>query len=783
MLAYADWTWNQQQDRSCACRYMQVRCRAKGEKCGGNTVVVTGRPHFSFDTIRLRRGYSRRFKSVAGDRFAPNCTPLGGAAWKNGGHELNDCDMPLFVLAVFAGAFLLFSVQPMVAKFILPSFGGTAAVWATCMVVFQTLLLAGYSYAHLLRTKFSPRQQRWVHLVVLAMTLPFLPPVPHVNPTMAVNHPVWELLRAVLVSVGMPFFALAATAPLLMEWFRQSFPDRTADRLYAFSNAGSLVALISYPALIEPGLGGKAQALCWAIGLGLFLPICAITAWWPGRRSEPSAPQPSPAPVQAKSAKQSRNTGAPIWLWVALSACGSGMLLALTNQITQDVAPMPLLWVAPLAVYLLTFILCFESSRFYRRWFFMPACFVAFLLLAWLLPNGYLQGFWTQVGGYLAILFCACMLCHGELYRLRPSPERLTVFYLSLSLGGAIGGMFVALLAPVAFSMILETPIIVVGIAGLGAFILWLENFHWTYRISPVKVSLFATIVIAVSLGFALHELRKDSIHMARNFYGAYRVTQGAELLLDGLHYPLRHGQARVLHSGQIYHGLQFIEPDAATIATTYYGEGTGLSLAIHSLPATTNRLIGAIGLGIGTLATYASAGDHIRFYEVNPEVLRIAETWFTFLAACQGKIDVVLGDGRLSLTHEPPQNYDLFILDAFSGDSIPTHLLTREAMFTYLRHVKTSGILAFHISNSHLNLEPVVQALANEYHLKSVFIPATRTDIQEGKLPSVWMLLTADATIQQELVKRAQTYSSVKPNSPPRLWTDDNSSILSLLH
>lgn len=687
--------------------------------------------------------------------------------------------MSLFVVAVFVSAFLLFSVQPMVAKFILPAFGGTAAVWATCMVVFQTLLLAGYAYAHLLRVRLSPMRQRWVHLTLLAGALLFLPPVPHVNAAAAIAHPVWELLRSVMTSVGVPFFALAATAPLLMEWFRQTFPTRTPDRLYAFSNAGSLLALISYPALIEPDLGSKMQARCWGAGMVIFLLICGVTAWWSEKRSKPSTTHPTLSPVEAERASNRRS--APLWLWVALSACGSALLLALTNQITQDVAPMPLLWVAPLGVYLLTFVLCFESTRFYRRWLFMPVCFVLFLLLAWLLREGYRQGFWLQVAWYLAVLFSGCMLCHGELYRMRPPAERLTLFYLSLSTGGAIGGAFVALVAPVLFPMILETPIIVATVASLAVFILKREHFSWPYRISPIGLGLVGILCVLVSLGYALMDLRKDAILFTRNFYGVYRVKEGPWLKLDSVTYPLTPGVARILYSGQIYHGLQFTNIEASRIATTYYGEEGGLGLVFRALSGLTNRHIGAVGLGVGTLATYGRTGDRIRFYELNPAVLHLAETHFTFLTNCQARVSVILGDGRLSLGQEPAQHFDLLVLDAFAGDAIPMHLLTEEAMSIYRRHLKSDGVMAFHISNSHLNLEPVVRALAEQHGFRTLLLPPQYTDPQSGKLASMWMLLSAnEAFFRRPEVAAMPNYST---QSPPILWTDDHASVLSILH
>jgi hypothetical protein len=705
--------------------------------------------------------------------------------------------MLMFVVTVFLGAFLLFAVEPMVAKFLLPTFGGTAAVWSTCLVVFQTLLLAGYAYAHLLRTTLSPKAQRWTHLGVLTVALLFLPPAPtaHLGAN-ASGTPVWTLLRSLFTSIGVPFFALSATAPLLMEWFRQSFPGRSHDRLYAFSNAGSLLALLAYPVLLEPAFTLVTQARLWAAAMGLFLAACALVAW----RSRPAqvapaAPPPEPQrgnPVRREAKQrggrdrtpQELRPPLPGWLWIALPACGSGLLLALTNQLSQDVAPTPLLWVVPMAVYLLTFILCFEGPRSYKRGFFIPASFLAFFLLAWLLDQGYLQGFWLQVGGYLSVLFLSCMVCHGELYRLRPRPERLTAYYLAIALGGALGGMFVALVAPAIFNTFLETPIITVAVAGLVTFILWRERPRWSFALSAQALALIGSLAIAVSLGYVLLDLRKQSIYVTRSFYGAYRVKEGPTMLLDGIDWPLAPGTARILLSGQIYHGLQFTNPAAAMVPTAYFCQEEGLGVAFRALPAGTNRNIGGIGLGTGTLATYARAGDSLRFYEINPDVLRLARTYFTFLTNCPARVEVILGDGRLSLEREPCQNLDLLVIDAFAGDSIPVHLLTDQAMEIYRRHLKPDGVIAFHISNSHLDLQPVIRALADQHGLTAVLVPPVRVDPREGKLVSVWMLLAANPEfLRQPEIAALMRSSDFVSSRPPLLWTDDYSSILPILH
>jgi hypothetical protein len=691
--------------------------------------------------------------------------------------------MPLFAATVFLSACLLFTVQPMVAKFLLPFFGGSAGVWTTCLVFFQILLLAGYLYAHVLRVTVGPVAQRFVHLGVLALGLLFLPPVPHVAAaTHITGTPILELMRALLLSVGLPFFALSATAPLLMEWFRRLYPMRSPHLLYAFSNAGSLLALILYPALLEPLFNRGLQAKCWSWGMAVFIAVCAVVAWVSGRSGKVMR-----SPKAESMLLEPRRRESATWLWVALPACSSALLLALTNQICQDVAAMPLLWVAPLAVYLITFILCFESPRWYRRSIFIPACLLSFLFLAWLLNEGYLHQFRVQLSGYLAVLFAACMASHGELYRLRPEPEQLTGYYLAISLGGALGGILVALVAPAVFDTLFETPLVALALTFLLALILQRDGARLSLGSKSLRAgtaALSALLPIGIYFAFVIAEQRRESIYFARSFYGVYRVKEGSTLMLNKQHYPLSSGLARVLLSGQIYHGLQFLVPPASSVATTYYAEEGGLGLAWRELPAQTNRHIGAVGLGAGTLATYGRPGDSIQFYELSPDVARIAKTHFTFLSNSMAQLEVKLGDGRISLEQQSDQSFDLLVLDAFSGDSIPTHLLTVEAMGIHMRHLKSEGVIAIHISNNHVDLEPVVRALAERHQMTALRIASPPLDPRSGKLGSLWMLLSASpAFLKRPAVAALTSTPAAYFDRKPLLWTDDHSSILSLLH
>jgi spermidine synthase len=688
--------------------------------------------------------------------------------------------MPVFVIAIFLSAFLLFSVQPMIAKFLLPSFGGTAAVWATCLVFFQIVLLGGYAYAHLLRIKLSPIRQRQVHVGLLILALFFLPPAPVVSIAAATAGPVGELLRCLLFSIGIPFFALSATAPLLMEWFRQSYPQRAVNRLYAVSNAGSLLALLSYPSVLEPNWTNKELAHGWAIGMAAFALLCAVVVW-------NSRPARTPL-VSAEKTNDPISNGLNkklALIWIGLAACGTGMLLAITNQISQDVAPMPLLWVAPMVVYLATFILGFEWPRFYQRRVFLPACFAALAGLAWLLKEGFLLSFWVQVSCYMVVLFVGCMACHGELYQQRPQAEHLTAYYLCISVGGAAGGMFVALLSPVIFRTLLETPIIAFAVSGLLGLIIWKERKtaspqsskqnHWA-----TTGTMAGCILVVTSHTYVQVELRQESLYFIRNFYGVYRITESTSLRLNRQHYQLDHGTARILHSGQIYHGLQFISQEASSIPTTYYCEEGGLGYAFRNMLATTNRHIGIIGLGAGTTAAYGRMGDIFRFYEISPAVVEIARNQFTFLSQSPAKIELVLGDGRQSLSSEPSQEYDLLVLDAFTGDSVPTHLLTSEAMQIYVKHLSPNGLMVFHISNTHLDLEPIVRALTKAHNMYALLVIPPKIPLASGKMVSYWML----ASRSPEFFRREelQKLPNLTLGRPPKLWTDDHSSIISIL-
>ena len=641
--------------------------------------------------------------------------------------------MLVYALTIFTGAFLLFEVQPLIGKYILPWFGGAPAVWTTCMLFFQILLLGGYAYAHVSARWLKPRTQAILHLVLLMAAMALLPITPSDSwkPHDSTD-PTLRILGLLAVSLGLPYFVLAATSPLLQHWFSRTNPGVSPYRLYALSNVGSLLALLSYPVFFETHFSRKLQALLWGWGLVLYAIGCAACAMklWRAEsdkcrvtsveegKSEIRNPPIPTLNLQPSTLNPQPSTFIRLW-WLLLPACASVLLLATTNKMCQEVAVIPFLWVLPLALYLLSFILCFDSPRWYRRSVFIPA-----LMISWGVCWVYLTGsealvslsVGLQLSAYSAGLFICCMVCHGELYQLRPDPRHLTGFYLMIAAGGALGGLSVAIIAPLIFSDYYELQW---GLMLCGALLLVLvcrpnqipaRPKFWRYIAGVLAMGLAA-------FGFMLwqqtHPKDTTKIYKSRNFYGVLTVISkgsgGPDEYIALLH-------------GFTMHGLQFADPMRAAWPTTYYVEKSGIGLAMNALPAG-HRRIGLIGLGAGTLAAYGQAGDDFHFYEINPDVQRLASSRFTYLTNCPGKVEITLGDARLSLEQEPPQNFDLLVLDAFNSDAIPMHLLTEEAFTIYERHLKTNGLIAVHVSNRNLNLEPVVYNIAPQFHYHAITI------------------------------------------------------------
>ncbi|MCX7609915.1 MAG: hypothetical protein N2049_11965 [Anaerolineales bacterium] len=694
--------------------------------------------------------------------------------------------MVYFLLSIFLSAFLIFQVQPMIAKYILPWFGGASAVWSTVQMFFQVLLTGGYAYAAWIARPGQGRER--LHLALLFLS--FLAMVvlgviwrSPVTPDSAWKPapdapPVWEILKVLAVSVGLPYFLLASNSPLMQAWFHRLFPERTAYRLYAVSNIGSLVGLVAYPFLIEPTLTLPQQGWVWSV---LYITYAGLASWGAIRSLRAgSTAQP------ASTALGLQGTEAISWrralLWVALAATASVLLLAVTSHMTQEVAVIPFLWVLPLSLYLLSFIVTFSGERWYSRPVFLVLLFVSMILAEWV--RGRVDIFPTlgQIGVYALLLFSAAMLCHGELYRLRPAPARLTTFYLLVSIGGALGGIFVTFVAPLAFRGYWELPL---GLVSVWALLLLIGFRSWPFWprwrfILEGTLVLSALIVAVIRTGGVIRSDVTDSLWLGRNFYGVTRVKS---LGADG--WP---SQRYALVHGVTIHGFQYARGDKRHQPTAYFSETSGVGLAILNHPARAKQMrVGVLGLGIGTLAVYGQPGDVYRFYEINPQIIDLAwgeGGYFSYLRDSQAKIEVVLGDARLSLERElalgKPQAYHVLIMDVFSSDSIPVHLLNRESFALYLQHLAPDGILAVHISNRHLDLLPVVWLLSDYYGLERVVIRSSGD--YEQRFPSLWVLLSLDPNLlaHPEIASRAANMVGYAPSL--RLWTDDYSNLIQIL-
>ncbi len=677
--------------------------------------------------------------------------------------------MILYALTIVVSAFLLFQVQPIIAKIILPWFGGSAAVWTVCMLFFQMALLLGYLYAHALVRYLKPRTQMLVHAGLLLASALALPIYPNASwKPLNGDEPTLRILGLLAVTVGLPYFLLSTTGPLLQAWYARRFRGALPYRLYALSNAGSMFALLSYPFLFEPVFTSHQQAWMWSAAYGVFVVLCGLTAWRSGNAAAAEAVV-KPEGVEKPSAKL-------YLIWLLLPAVASLLLLAITNHLSQNVAAIPFLWVLPLSIYLLTFILCFEGSGWYQRTPYLQLLAVALGSMAYALSvdstgSGPIR---VMVPLFAMGLFTCCMVCHGELARLKPDPRYLTHFYVMIAAGGALGGVVVGLVAPHLFDAIYEMPL---GLVACAVLVLWVlrqdAELKWFQRWrqpAPI-VAAVLTVALAVFVGLQIRDSVRASREMVRNFYGALRVRDsGPATQLDA---------TRTLTNGTINHGEQFLNPARRDQPTTYYGPDTGVGLAIREKEKAGAIRVGVIGLGTGTLAAYGRLGDYYRFYEINPLVLRLAHTEFTFLGDSKAKVDVAMGDARLSLERESPENFDVLVVDAFSSDSIPVHLLTLQAMLLYFRHLRPDGVLAVHISNRYLDLEPV---LAGETRAtgKLARVVDTEDDDTQDVFGATWVLVTSPASgfHGEELTNS----TAIESKKTVRLWTDDYSNLFRIL-
>lgn len=690
-----------------------------------------------------------------------------------------------FGIVIFASAFLLFQIQPMIAKFILPMFGGVAAVWAVCLLFFQTVLLLGYLYAHLLVRRIPPQLQGWIHAALLVISFLALPILPRISRVPEVIHdPAFRILILLMVTIGLPYFLLSSTSPLLQAWYARSRPGASPYRLYSLSNFGSMLALLSYPVAMEPYLSNTHQAFAWSVAYALAATLCAAIAIFARKGSGADAH----AEIELEA------TAPPGWgvqsLWVTLPACSSALLLAITNHISQNIAAVPLLWIVPLSVYLLSFILCFDSSRWYHRNFFLRLLGLALASMAYALSPSFAGlPFKIQIALFCTGLFACCMFCHGELARLKPHPAYLTRFYLLVSLGGAIGALFVAILAPRIFSWYYELEIAFGACAILVLIVHHRdpESPFYRARWQPAWLVVVGLVVILLaSLAVTAREQAATASLTVRNFYGVLRVVDerapNVVFVQGDSSKPLDDDpRYRKLMNGTIDHGLQFLAPSRQRLPTTYYGPSSGVGIALRVAGTQGPLRVGVIGLGAGTLAAYGGAGDRYTFYEINPLVVKIAETEFTFLKDSPASIHIAMGDARLSLEQEPPQQFNVLAVDAFSGDSIPIHLLTLQAFELYFRQLAPDGVLAVHISNKFVNLEPVVAAAATALQKEAVLVDFGSGSNLDGTYAATWVLVgSPDGFIAQGAIEKAGKI--LAPASRQQPWTDDYSSLFRIL-
>jgi SAM-dependent methyltransferase len=657
---------------------------------------------------------------------------------------------------IFISAFLLFQLQPMVAKSILPWFGGSAAVWGTCLVFFQVVLFLGYLYAHLLTTKLTAKRQFLVHAVLLLASLTALPILPTaVWKPVGAEEPGVRILLLLTATVGLPYFLLSSTSPLIQAWFSRSNTGALPYRYFALSNFASLAALLGYPVLVEPWTSLRQQNWAWSVGYGVYAVGSVAVAWFASRRTLTTGREVSPV----VTTEVAPTTGARL-LWMLLAAIASILSLAVTNHLTQNVAAIPFLWVLPLAVYLITFILCFERDGWYPRRVMMTLHGGALAGLSYVLliqtPETNIR---LMIPALLAGLFFACMFCHGELARRKPSSRYLTQFYLMISLGGALGALMVGLVAPIVLVGSYELPL---ALAGCALFTLLLEYRKW-WLTDIVWTAVAVGVLVAATM--QVRAYKAPARVLMRSFYGGLRVVDSQD--------------KRAMIHGVVSHGTQFLSEDKKRVATTYYAKGTGVERAIAALRHPGER-VGVIGLGAGTLAAYGQAGDSYRFYELNPQVIQLARAEFSYLRDSPAQVETIVGDGRLSLEREAPQNFDVLVIDAFSGDSVPVHLLSREAMTIYLRHLRPDGVLAFHVSNTALSLAPVVHSLARDLGFPALNLhvdPDASTDRSESE----WVIVARTPAV----LDRAEFRQASRPFleiAGLKTWTDDYSTLYPIL-
>ena len=700
----------------------------------------------------------------------------------------------LFALTIFVSAYLLFQVQPLISKYILPWFGGSPTVWTTAMLFFQCVLFGGYVYAHLVSRHGSPWVQKWLHLLLLLLAAAlavFVLPSESMKP-IGDEEPIGKILLLLGTSVGLPYFVLATTGPLLQHWFVRAGGGGAVFRLYALSNVGSFIALLSFPYLFEPFFELPQLGRFWTYGFWGFAILCATVVVMVGRYAK-AAPVVAEASTPASPELLMQPSLQQRLLWIGLPALASLAFIATTDHVSHDIAPEPRLWIATLSLYLLTFILSFDHPRWYqRKW----VAVLALLSIVFLTGRNEIPGWFGQEWDYsmsevrwtyLSSMFLVCFMSHGELYRLRPgNPRYLTEFYLWMSFGGACGGLFVALVATNFFSDFHEWPLYLVAAVVLGSTIIVAKE-QGTKK-TAWSLALIATALVLFLMD-PLHMRAEENpdytdtrLHQSRNFYGTVSV-------MERRHHQNPVEDYRVFYSGQITHGMQYLDASRRRLPVTYYGHESGVGETLgYALSQHQSVSVAIIGLGAGTLATYARPTDHFDFYEINPEAADVADRWFDNVSACVAKDKrVIIGDARLKMEQLGDDvMYDVIVLDAFTGGAVPIHLLTREAFQIYRRHLKADGFIAINITNGYLNLYPVVKRQAEELNMgfRHKFQPS---DPDRHIRKNMFFILTRDGQYLKQYPSISRKYFNdqgvmVREEDPNianvPLWTDHFSSL-----
>jgi spermidine synthase len=694
----------------------------------------------------------------------------------------------LYLAIIFVSAFLLFQVQPLIAKLILPYFGGGAAIWTACLLFFQAFLLLGYFYAHCLTQLKSVKLQLTIHLGLIVSSVLFLPiGINMFTETSLVNSPLMNILFLLATSIGLPYFILSSTGPLIQRWLTYVEVGKLPYQLYSLSNLGSLLALLSFPFLFEPLLSTSQQSTYWTLGYA-FYALLIISLLW--KMSKLTLNTSARKTTEINKVAHNKASLFDKSLWLALAMVGVILLVATTNAMTQNIPPVPFLWILPLCLYLLTFIISFHSPKWYVReyWFALFVLTACLALLMYFIGSQF--DIISQVVIYSCILFVACMICHGELARLKPQVQQLTLFYLLMSLGGFLGSAFVAFVAQNIFDQFLEFPLAIISVFVLLALSTFVQQIG---QLKKQTWLIAMSLILAISFTGGLVYLNalfvKTNVASERNFYGILSVK---DVEINGK-------MQRRLIDGTTSHGTQSLEQVDAKTPLSYYRKNTGVALVLEQLAKakeeakekiadkqeTRTLNVGFVGLGAGTLATYGNKGDRYTFYELNPAVILFAQKHFSYLKDSAAAIQLVLGDGRVNLQkqldNQGSQQFDALVIDAFSGDSIPQHLLTQEALILYFQHLTAQGVLAIHISNSHLNLLPLMRGLANALNKEIIYIK-THASVQ-GEHDVQWVLLTKDQHFLNDA--RIKIYRSDWPENMAEkdiLWTDEHSDLLSVL-